>query len=54
VREETLAPADQLLAAVEEANAQFAASLNDPVQTALARRTALRQTIAAFRAANNL
>jgi hypothetical protein len=54
VREQTLAPADQLLAAVEEANAQFAASLNDPVQMALARRAALRQSIAAFRAANNL
>ncbi len=54
VREQTLAPADQLLAAVEEANTQFAASLNDPVQTALARRAALRQTIAAFRTANNI
>jgi len=54
VREQTLVPADQLLAAVEQANTQFAASLNDPVQTAIARRGALRESIAAFRAANQL
>ena len=54
LREQTLAPADQVLAAVNGAGNAFTTSLKDPATAAIAQREALRQQIAAYRAANNI
>ena len=54
VREQALAPTGELLNRLTETNTTFANSLHAPVQTALDQRAALRQQIAAFRAAHNL
>jgi hypothetical protein len=54
LREQTLAPADQVLAALNGAGNAFTTSLKDPATAAIAQREALRQQIAAYRAANNI
>lgn len=54
LREKALTPADQLLTSVAEAEATFTAALNDPVTAALVQRAALRDKIAAFRAAHHI
>ena len=54
LREKTLAPADQVLAGLNSAGDAFQNSLKGPASTALAQRQALREQIAAYRAANGL
>src|SRR5579859_810189 len=54
LRNNTLAPADQVLAAVSGVNQAFKSSLSDPANSALQQRRALRDQIASFRAAHNL
>jgi hypothetical protein len=54
IRTNTLAPADQVLAAVSGLGETFKTSLSDPTTAALQRRQALRDQIAAFRTAHGL
>jgi hypothetical protein len=54
LRDQTLAPADEVLTAVAGADSTYSAGLKDPATAAIAQRRALREQIAAFRAANNL
>lgn len=54
IRNNTLAPADQVLVAVSGASQTFKTSLNDPAVAALQKRQALRDQIASFRATHNL
>jgi hypothetical protein len=54
LREQTLAPAEKLLSAVNEAQTTFSATLANPVQSALEQRASLRQKISEHRAAHGL
>jgi len=54
VRENAFAPAEQLVAQVENLHQTYVRDLHDPLVGALDRRNALRQEIAAFRAANGI
>ena len=54
LRDQTLAPADAVLTAVAGADSTYTAGLKDPATAALAQRRALREQIAAFRAAKSL
>jgi hypothetical protein len=54
LRTQTLAPADEVLASVAGAESAYATSLKDPATAAIAQRRALREQIAAYRAANGI
>lgn len=54
LRDQALAPADEVLAGVAGAEGAFQASLKDPATTTIAQRRALREQIAAYRAANGV
>ncbi len=54
VRETAFAPAEQLVAQVETLHQTYVRDLHDPLVGALDRRNAVRQDIAAYRAANGL
>jgi hypothetical protein len=54
LREQTLAPADEVLSGVSGAETTFATGLKDPAAAALAQRRQQRERIAAFRAAHGL
>lgn len=54
LRDEALAPTEQLLAAVDNARTTFSTALEAPAQAALAQRAALREQIAAYRAQRQL
>jgi|GEM_PF-1113039 len=54
IREKTLSPIERMLIAITDAETTFTTDLNDPAQTALEQRTALKEKIADFRAANGL
>ncbi|MBL8055978.1 MAG: hypothetical protein JNK29_04735 [Anaerolineales bacterium] len=54
LRDQTLASAEHLLTAVDGAQQTFEAALRGPAQAALDQRAALRQQIAAYRAARQL
>jgi uncharacterized phage infection (PIP) family protein YhgE len=49
IREQTLAPVGQLLAALTDSQTQFTEKVDRPVQAALTQRAAVRDQIAAFR-----
>jgi hypothetical protein len=54
LRDQALTPADDVLAGLASAEATYAASLKDPAANALAQRRAVREQIAAFRAAHGI
>ena len=54
LRDSTLAPADEVLKAVGSADSTYHTALKDPAKAAIDQRRALRDQIAAFRAANGL
>jgi hypothetical protein len=54
LRDEALAPTEQLLSAVENARTAFSTSLEAPTQAALNQRATLREQIAAYRAQKQL
>jgi len=54
LRDQTLAPADEVLTAVISADSTYTTGLKDPATAALGRRRAVREQIAAFRAAHNV
>lgn len=54
LREQTLAPADKLVTAVNDAQTTFTHALSTPVQTALSQRATLRQKITEHRTAHGL
>jgi len=54
LRDQTLAPADEVLAGLASTEATYAASLKDPAATAIAQRRAVREQIAAFRVTHGL
>jgi hypothetical protein len=54
IRDKTLSPIEKMLTAITEAETTFTTDLNDPAQTALKERLALKEKIAAFREANGL
>lgn len=54
LRDNTFAPADEVLSALSSADASYAASLRDPAAGVLATRRSLREQIAAFRATHGV
>ncbi len=54
LRDQTLAPADAVLTAVASTDSTYTAGLKDPATAAIGQRRALREQIAAFRAAKSL
>jgi len=54
LRDEALAPTEQLLTAVDNARTTFTTALEAPAQAALSQRAALREQIAAYRAQKQL
>jgi hypothetical protein len=54
LRDQTLAPADSVLAAVSATDSTYATNLKDPATNALSLRRALREQISAYRAANGV
>ncbi len=54
LRDQTLAPADDVLSAVAGTDSTYTAGLKDPATAAIGQRRAMREQIVAFRAAKNL